>query len=149
MLRTVRKVLGSQHPDVDDVMQDAVVAFVAALGEFRGECYVGHFANRVAVLTAMAARRRAQTRARFTTSVTELVELEDAQAASPLQGAMAGRRRDLVRQLLDQMPDPIAEALALHFMLGYSVEEIVAASSVPKNTVGSWGLAQQNLMLRD
>ncbi len=137
MLRSVRKVLGAHHPDVDDAMQDAVIAFVSALREFRGDCHVAHFANRVAVFTAMAVRRRSQTRARFTDLGASLAEQEDLHGASPLAGALAKRRRELVRALLDDLSEPIAEAVALHFLLGYSVEEIAAASSVPVNTVWS------------
>jgi len=136
MLRTVRKVLGAEHADVDDVTQDAVIALVAALPGFRAECSVTHFAHRVAVLTAMAARRRSHTRNRYTEpdcSVDDIAEDE----ASPLASVMAGRRRDIVRQLLDELPEPIAEALALHFVLGYTVDEIAATSSAPSNTVWS------------
>jgi DNA-directed RNA polymerase specialized sigma24 family protein len=43
----------------------------------------------------------------------------------------------VVRQLLDELPDVIAEALALHFILGYTVDEIAAAASVSPNTVWS------------
>jgi RNA polymerase sigma-70 factor (ECF subfamily) len=137
MLRAVRKVLGANHPDVDDVTQDAVIALISALSGFRGDCTVAHFAVRVAVLTAMAARRRSQTRARFTAADAPLDELEDRLSAGPVESILAAKRRELVRQLLDELPDVIAEAVALHFMLGYTVEEIAAASSVPENTVWS------------
>jgi len=56
---------------------------------------------------------------------------------SPLATTVASRRRVLVRQLLDELPEPIAEALALHFILDHTVEEIADASSVPANTVWS------------
>ena len=138
MLRVVRKVLGRANPDVDDVAQDAVLALLQALAMFRGECSVDHFARRIALLTALAARRRVQLRARRTdgdgsTSVDEVAGRDP----SPLAGTVAGRRRRLVRRLLDELPDVIAEALALHFILGYTVEEIAAAASVPVNTVWS------------
>ena len=57
--------------------------------------------------------------------------------AAAFADTVAGRRRELVRRLLDELPDVIAEALALHFILGYTVEEIAAAASVPVNTVWS------------
>jgi RNA polymerase sigma-70 factor (ECF subfamily) len=140
MLRIVRKVLGRRHPDVDDVTQDAVIALLAALLTFRGECSVEHFANRVALLTALAARRRARARARTVEPETEAfgeVAAETGDQASPLATTVAARRRLLVRQLLDELPDVIAEALASHFILGYTVDEIAVASSVPANTVWS------------
>jgi RNA polymerase sigma-70 factor (ECF subfamily) len=143
MLRIVRKVLGRRHPDVDDVTQDAVIALLTAVMTFRGECSVEHFANRIALLTALAARRRSRARDRKVDP--EMDSVDDVAAtnadtgahASPLAGTLAARRRLLVRQLLDELPDVIAEALASHFILGYTVDEIAAASSVPPNTVWS------------
>jgi len=143
MLRIVRKVLGRRHPDVDDVTQDAVIALLTAVMTFRGECSVEHFANRIALLTALAARRRSRARVRKVDP--EMDSVDDVAAtnadtgahASPLAGTLAARRRLLVRQLLDELPDVIAEALASHFILGYTVDEIAAASSVPPNTVWS------------
>jgi RNA polymerase sigma-70 factor (ECF subfamily) len=137
MLNVVRRVLGSDSADVDDVAQEAVIALLGSLATFRGECTVLHFSHRIALLTALAARRRLSLRS----SRTEPIEAEHAaagdRACSPLATALAGRRRALVRKLLDQLPDVISEALALHFMLGYTVEEIAVAASVSPNTVWS------------
>ena len=142
MLRIVRKVLGRGHSDVDDVTQDAVISLLTALLTFRGECSVEHFANRIALLTALAARRRARARARTVEAETDSFadvagDADAGEHASPLATAVAARRRMLVRQLLDELPDVIAEALASHFILGYTVDEIAASSSVPVNTVWS------------
>jgi RNA polymerase sigma factor (sigma-70 family) len=143
MLRIVRKVLGRRHPDVDDVTQDAIIALLTALLTFRGECTVEHFANRIALLTALAARRRSRSRARKvepgadTFDEIAAADVEVGEHASPLATTVAARRRMLVRQLLDELPDVIAEALASHFILGYTVDEIAASSSVPANTVWS------------
>ncbi len=137
MLRSVRKVIGAAHPEVDDVMQDAVIALISALRGFRGDCHTVHFANRVAVLSAMAARRRSNTRKRFTDPDASLIDVAEAKDKSPLESVLAARRRALVRQLLDDMPEPIAEAVALHYVLGYTVDEIAVAASVPANTVWS------------
>jgi RNA polymerase sigma-70 factor (ECF subfamily) len=136
MLRVVRKVLGRRHPDVDDVTQDAVIALLQALGSFRGECSVERFAQRVALLTALAARRRMQVRQR---QAEEGGAIEDLPAddLSPLASTVAHRRRGLVRRLLDELPDVIAEALAMHFILDYTVEEIASSIAVPANTVWS------------
>ena len=124
MLRVVRKVLGRGHPDIDDVTQDAVIALLTSLMVFRAECTVEHFANRVALLTALAARRRGRVRARQVAVESESVDEVASDQASPLATTVAARRRMLVRQLLDELPDVIAEALASHFILGYTVEEI-------------------------
>src|SRR5215471_20574972 len=65
MLNAVRKVMGPKHPDVDDVTQDSVIALLGALENFRGECSVSHFAQRIALLTALTARRRLRLQKRW------------------------------------------------------------------------------------
>jgi RNA polymerase sigma-70 factor (ECF subfamily) len=137
MLTVVRKVVGAQHPDIDDVTQDAVIAFLGTLESFRGECTVVHFAQRVALLTALTARRRMRLRRRWAEAEGQPIEDVPDDGNSPLATTLARRRRELVRQLLDELPDVIAEALALHFAFGYTVEEIAAATSVPSNTIWS------------
>jgi len=137
MLRVVRKVLGWQHPDIDDVAQDAVIAFLGALATFRGECSVVHFASRVSLLTALAARRQLRLRTERMESGGGTVENMADELPSPLATALSSRRRQMVRELLDELPEVLAESLALHFILGYTVEEIATAISVSRNTVWS------------
>lgn len=141
MLNAVRKVLGAHHPDVDDVTQDAVIALLGALSTFRGECSVAHFAQRIALLTALTARRRLRLQRRWWDpdgqSIEEVPQASEDGLFLPLAGTVARKRRELVRRLLDELPDVLAEALALHFALGYTVEEIAAATSVPANTIWS------------
>jgi RNA polymerase sigma-70 factor (ECF subfamily) len=138
MLKVVRKVLGRRHPDVEDVVQDGVIAFLGALATFRGECSVVRFAQRIALLTALAARRRTRLRGQWSEAhAGDVAAPVEDQSSSPLDTAVASRRRALVRGMLDELPDVIAEALALHFILGYTVEEIAAATEVSPNTIWS------------
>ena len=137
VLSTVRMVLGPNHRDIDDVTQDALVGLLEALGRFRGDCSVAHFAGRVAVLTAMAARRRQQTRERWIVPEEADMWVAEAPDSSPLLHLESQRRRDAVRELLDELPEPIRESIALHFMLGHTVEEIAATTGAPVNTVWS------------
>ena len=139
MLRVVRRVLGRQHPDIDDVAQDSAIALLRALATFRGDCSVVHFANRVALLTALAARRQLRARNDGGGSEAQARNLENVadELPSPLATTLAARRRQVVHDLLDELPDVIAESLALHFVLGYTVEEISAAIAVSRNTVWS------------
>jgi RNA polymerase sigma-70 factor (ECF subfamily) len=131
-------VLGAVHPDVDDILQESLVAVLGALPGFRGDCRTLHFACRVAVQTAMNARRRAGYRLRHTPSVDpdELVELAHDER-SPAQAHDDARRRRTLRQLLDELPAPQAEALVLHTVLGYSIEETALTTRTPPNTVRS------------
>jgi RNA polymerase sigma-70 factor (ECF subfamily) len=138
MLRVVRGVLGSAHPDVEDTLQDAMVALHLALSGFRGECTTLHFACRIAVQTAMNARRRAGYRIRHTPNhdPEELVDLAR-DDRSPSDLVLAAERRESFRRLVSELPEPQAEVLALHAVLGYTVEETAAVTAAPVNTVRS------------
>jgi len=138
LLGTVRGVIGARSADVEDVLQEAMLAVHHALPGFRGECKTIHFACRVAVQTAMNARRRAGYRLRYTPAVepAELDALPHA-ALSPADVQSAVERREALRSLLDELPLPQGEALALHVVLGYSVDETAEATGVPVNTVRS------------
>lgn len=138
VLGVVRMILGPGHCDVEDVTQDALIGLLEGLRRFRGECTIMHFAGRVAVLTAMAARRRQRTREHWVVGDDgECGHVSAGASSSPLAHLEATRRRDTIRRLLDELPEPTAEAVALHFILGYTVQEIAVASHVPVNTVWS------------
>jgi RNA polymerase sigma-70 factor (ECF subfamily) len=138
LLRAVRAVLGKGNPEVEDVFQEAMTAVHLALPSFRGECSTLHFVCRVGVQTALSARRRGHTRARHlaTTDDAELGELGHSEA-SPAELLQAARRRASLRRLLSELPAAQAEVLALHTVLGYTVEETAQVTGVPVNTVRS------------
>lgn len=138
LLRVVRGVLGATHPEIEDVLQDSMAAVHQALPGFRGQCRVAHFACRVTAQTALSARRRASYRAHYTPSappeeVAELA-LDD---RSPVDARAAAERLAAFRGLLEELSEPQAEALVLHVVLGYSVEETADAQRVPINTARS------------
>ena len=137
LLRVVRRVLGPGHPDLEDVAQEAAYGVVDALPRFRGEGTVLHFACRTAVLTAMNARRRDRTRKRD--RVRDALDIDSLATGEPNPEARAvqGSLAPIVRQLLDVLPDSMAEALALHAVLGYTVAEIAEAAGIPNETVRS------------
>ena len=138
MLTVVRRVLGDGHTDIDDVAQEATIAFLGTLSKFREECRVVHFANRIALVTALEKRRLLRRRRRWwergggTSKIFRTTEL-----SSPMAAMVSSRRRMLVRQLLGELPPVIAEALALHFLLDHTVEEIAVMASVSPNTIWS------------
>lgn len=137
MLSVVRRVLGSGHPEAEDVLQEALMGLLNGLPRFRGESRTVHFANRVALFTAMAARRRWRTRTRWLDDNVDIAQSEIDPAGSPLDIAIENRRRQTLRRVLDDLPTKSAEVLAMHFILGYRVEEIAAALQIPINTVWS------------
>ena len=137
LLRSCRAVLGASHPEVEDALQDSMAALVTALPGFRGESSVRHFASRVAVQTALRTRRKTRLRSKYVvTSDDELNELASPER-SPSEESAALRRRVALRELLLELPEIHSEVLALHVMLGFTIEESAAALSVPVNTVRS------------
>jgi RNA polymerase sigma-70 factor (ECF subfamily) len=132
VVRATRAVMGGAHPEVEDAVQLALIGFIQSLPSFRGECNPALFAARIAVRTAGAVRRRSRSRQRPVDASIDIDALE----GSPVDRA-ATRRREVVRALLDDLPEEQAEALALRFMLGWSLVEIAESSGAPVNTVRS------------
>ncbi len=60
--RAARGVLGALHPDVEDTAQEAALGFTRALGDYREDSSVLHYATRIGVLSALAHRRRLRAR---------------------------------------------------------------------------------------
>jgi len=137
ILGTVRQVLGRSHADVDDIAQEAMLSFLAALPEFRGECTTRRYAQRVALFAALTARRRLVAKQRVFDAEPADDQAVESARPSPWVEAMAGQRREKLREVLDSLPDVIAQALAMHFILGYTVEEIATVASAPQNTIWS------------
>ena len=137
-LRVVRQVLGVGHPDVEDVVQEALLGALAALTRFRGECSLAHFVRRIALLTALNARRRHQLREHLLPRA----EWDDtrtgaAAGSTPAEELEFRRLLSSFEALLDELPTAQAEALALHCVLGHTVTETAALCQVPENTVRS------------
>jgi RNA polymerase sigma factor (sigma-70 family) len=137
MLRAIRKVMGHRTAEVEDVLQDAVEGLLQALVSFKGECTVLHFACRVAVLSALAFRRRSTFRAQFVADVENVGEASPSQAPSPLEDVCANRRRHLLAWLLDELAPAQAEILVLHCALGFTVAEVAASLGCPVETTRS------------
>ena len=137
VLGVVRRVLGARHPEVEDVCQEACLGLLSALPSFRAECTVMHFACRVALLTALAARRRRDRNIAFLPEVDEEPDECVAGAASPAEVFESARRRIALRSLIDELPLAQAEVLALHVILGHTVGETSQMTGVAVNTVRS------------
>jgi RNA polymerase sigma-70 factor (ECF subfamily) len=140
--RVVRAVLGASHADADDAVQQALIGFVDSLGDFRGECEPVHFASRIAVRSAVAvARRASRTRARRADGIDLDALASDGGggdgAPDAETSAEQSRLRGVLRDLLTRIPAEQAEAMALRFVLGSSLDEIARISDVSANTVRS------------
>lgn len=136
MLRAVRRVLARRTEEVEDVVQEAMQALIDALPGFRGQCTVLHFAWRVAVLTALANRRRLDLRAQWVGDASDGLEPASA-GPTPAEAALLRRRREALGALLDQLPPDQAEVLVLHTAHGFTIEELAGAIGRPIETIRS------------
>jgi RNA polymerase sigma-70 factor (ECF subfamily) len=133
MLQMVRRVLGPKDRDVEDVLQEALIAFVNALPGFRSESTVKHFACRIATLTALKTLRG---RPRDPMCLSEPDE-EVWNGVDPDSWAQASMRRHFLRRMLGQLPELQAEAMVLHYVAGLSVEEMATDAQIPAETIRS------------
>lgn len=117
--------------EVDDVLQEALWGFARALGEFRFDASVRHFACRIAVRTA-SMRHRTESRRR---AAHGRAELEADVTGETIQAPQTGD--GVLRGLLARLSEPQAETVALRFIMGCSLEEVAQLTGVPLNTVRS------------
>ena len=134
--RVVNGVLGSRHPEVDDVIQQSLIAVLQALAAFRGECHPAGYASRIALHVALRARRNTAVR-RARSETLAQISASDPDALWPGCEVSAERRKKALRDLLTELPEEQADALALRTMLGWSLEEVAQATGAPLNTVRS------------
>ncbi len=134
--RVVRAVLGAGHPDVDDAIQQALIGFVQALPAFRGDCDPVGYASIIAVRAAVAIRKRTRTDHARRDDATDADALVG-NRPSPGDEVASQKRKEILRELLSDLPIEQGEALAMRVVLGWSLEEIAAQSSAPLNTVRS------------
>jgi RNA polymerase sigma-70 factor (ECF subfamily) len=132
----IRALLGPKHPELEDAVQEALLAITSALDRFRGESSFLHYARRIAVRTALAQRRA---EAQGTRRIAEALASE-APSADATNGAPSLEREQRVAvlaRLLDELPEGQAECLAYRVLLEYPLPQIAREIGVPINTVRS------------
>jgi RNA polymerase sigma-70 factor (ECF subfamily) len=137
LLRAVCALLGRDHPDVDDLVQDVLIDVVSALPSFRGESTLLHFAIRIASRKATTKRRRASTVRGFLERFQNDETRQGERAPSPGDTLLSDSRRRLLCELLAELPEAQAETMVLRALLGHSIEEVAAITRAPVNTVRS------------
>jgi len=137
LLRTARALLGPAHPELDDLVQDVLVAVFDALPSFRGESTLLHFAIRIAARRATTMRRRSRSVLDRLESFFRREQFLVREPANPRDEVVADRRRRALCTLLGEIPEAQAEALIMRVALDYGIEEIAEATRTPLNTVRS------------
>jgi RNA polymerase sigma-70 factor (ECF subfamily) len=130
--RTCRGVLGSGHADLEDTMQDSLLACVRALQQYRFDGDIRHYVTKIALRIAIAARRTSASRWR----AEEPIELERAANQSGTSAEeWSPDEIDLIQRILDNLTRVQSEALLMRVVLGFSIEEIATKTGVSQNTV--------------
>lgn len=128
-----RVILGPAHRDVEDVAQDSLTEIYRAIRRFRGDSTFLHYARRIAVRTALAARRRSRMTLPLPEGPDEIPSMD-----SPAFDRLASEQRwAALRVLLDELPEAQAETLAMRVVLGYPLSQVANETGVPVNTVRS------------
>ena len=132
----IRALLGSAHPELEDAVQESLLAIASSLERFRGDSSFLHYARRIAVRTALAQRRaRAHGLQRLAEAWADAAVSRPAQPETlPLERE---QRVALLAGLLDELPEGQAECLAYRVLLEYSLPQIAREIGIPVNTVRS------------
>lgn len=131
--RTARGVLGPDHPDLDDAVQEALLGFVRALPAFRGECPLRGFAIRIAWRVAFGISRKRTRRDRLDARV----HCDDRSITDPRAELARADVLAILRRHLRTLRPEQAETVVLRWVLGHSLGDVARITGVPVNTVRS------------
>jgi len=139
--RTLRRIMGRSDPDHHDLAQASFEHIVSSLrrGKFSGECEIATWAAAITGHVALhAIRSRRVERRVFDRSLhADLVSREIHGPSNP--EAQVGARRDLetMRLHLGSMSKKLSEAVLLHDVLGFGIDETMALTGASKVAVQS------------
>jgi RNA polymerase sigma-70 factor (ECF subfamily) len=124
-----RAVMGRDHAELEDAIQECVLDVARALPRFRFGADVSHYVARIATRRAINVRQRSRTRLQRHVAMSS--------CAVPVMtfGDGVEVRANLVRDLLDELGEPQSTVLRLRLMLGHSIGEIARITGVSVNTV--------------
>jgi RNA polymerase sigma-70 factor (ECF subfamily) len=137
VVRVVRAVLGANHSETEDIVQESLLGFLKALAGFRGDSSVTHYAARIAFRHALEARRRSRSVGTWLSSYQRSAEANPSSPPMPSALLALDQRRAILAEMLVQLPKPQAEALLLRVVMGLSVSEIAAGANCPEETIRS------------
>jgi RNA polymerase sigma factor (sigma-70 family) len=125
LLAAVRRLLASDSTAAEDVLQQAWVNAIAALGKFRRDASFTTWMHRIAIRTALDHLR---TRTTLRDCATDIVMAELVAPANDLDGQL-----DLER-VIGQLPAGCRSVLVLHDIEGFTHEEIAASLGIAVGT---------------
>jgi RNA polymerase sigma-70 factor, ECF subfamily len=127
--RICRTIMGRDHAEVEDAIQECVLDVARALPQFRFEADVSHYVTKIATRRAISLQQRSRARLQRYAPMEANV--------SPVMTFDQGleHHANLVRRLLADLGEPQSTVLRLRLMLGHSIGEIASITGVSENTV--------------
>jgi len=129
---TVRCLAGAD-PEFDDLVQQAIVEILQALGSFRGESSLETWAQRITVRTAM--RRLKQRRWRGKIVMLDSTRESTSDRPSPERQVNRHRIAERLTALIGTLSEERRQVVTLRLVLGHGVDEIAELTGMKINTV--------------
>ena len=133
--RLVSRLLGADHPSLDDVVQDVFVRAYVALDRFRGEASFRTWLTRIAVNRCRDEQRRAQRRWSLRRALKQQAALERP-PREPLQDAPDAIGQQ-VQDAVAALPEKLRVVVTLKDLEGYSYDEVSRILQCKLGTVKS------------
>ncbi|WP_179131046.1 sigma-70 family RNA polymerase sigma factor [Candidatus Entotheonella palauensis] len=138
--RLVSRLLGADHPGIDDVIQDVFVRAYFALDRFRGQAAFRTWLTRIAVNRCRDEQRRSQRRWTLTRTLAQQAALGQELAPEP-QGDGLEDTPDTIGQHVQDavasLPEKLRVVVTLKDLEGYSYEEVSRILQCKLGTVKS------------
>jgi RNA polymerase sigma factor (sigma-70 family) len=127
---SVKKALGPNYPDWEDVVQDVLTQVITKLqtGEFRGECSLGTFIYTITKRRIVdCIRQKSKVKVEMTEVATS--------ASGPEESLMKKERAELVSRALFKLKPKFREILYLYYYKELSREEVAARLGLSERQV--------------
>ena len=116
-----------------DVLQETFLRAWRGIARFRGESSIGTWLHRIAVNTALTARRRALRLRRRTVEIDDDFAAESTPENDPERGGEVMDLRRSLRDALDALPDGQREVVVLKDVEGWSHAEIATRLGISES----------------
>jgi RNA polymerase sigma-70 factor (ECF subfamily) len=128
--RTIRRLLGANDPDHNDLAQQALIELVGTIDRYRGDCSLDWWTSSVTAHVVYKQLRRRKTERRLFGSLDAEVLAGTRSPSRTAREAMLKNVLDRVLTHLDAVDEAKAWAFVLHDVCGYDLREIAQITGV-------------------